>query len=102
MDLKRRQNIRKSYQKWRFSEEGLEWVEILRKKQSNICWLCLLKLDNIVHIDHILPIYHGGTNNIKNLCLTHPICNKAKGSSIEMDKNQIKERRKYFNALRIM
>lgn len=100
MEAERKKNIRRLYSKWRLSEAGAEWVEILRIKQSNVCWLCLIRLDERTHIDHIIPIYHGGTNNIKNLCLTHPICNLAKGTSIEMNMQEIKERRKYFSDLR--
>jgi 5-methylcytosine-specific restriction endonuclease McrA len=100
MDRERRANIRRMYKEWRFSDDGVEWAEILRGKQSNLCWWCLIRLGPKIHLDHITPIFYGGTNSIRNLVATHPACNMAKGVSIEMNAQEVKERRKYFSDLR--
>lgn len=34
---------------------------------------------SIINIDHIIPRYHGGTNKLSNLQLTHKKCNREKG-----------------------
>lgn len=41
------------------------------------------------HIDHKIPIKRGGTNEFKNLCVTHPHANLAKGDMTETEFNQI-------------
>lgn len=52
----------------------------LIRKFGNVCWYCGLELELGVeaHIDHILPVSHGGTNEIDNLALSCEFCNRAK------------------------
>jgi|SRR5690606_34097207 len=33
-------------------------------------------------VDHIVPVAHGGSHDISNLCLVHAICNSTKQDSI--------------------
>jgi len=40
------------------------------------------------HVDHKIPISRGGTNEIKNLCITHPRANLVKG---DMDDKEFKQ-----------
>jgi 5-methylcytosine-specific restriction endonuclease McrA len=56
---------------------------VYAKMQSigNVCPLCgqpILPIDK-VHIDHILPVRFGGTNDPSNLQVVHEICNLTKG-----------------------
>ena len=58
---------------------------ILVSRDGNICGICKKSLNYLTEpfeIDHILPRKHGGTNNIENLQLSHPICNRNKGDKI--------------------
>lgn len=34
------------------------------------------------HIDHIIPVTHGGNDSSSNLCLACPDCNRAKGPNV--------------------
>jgi 5-methylcytosine-specific restriction protein A len=45
---------------------------------SNICWLCGKHGANTV--DHVIPLSHGGTNDISNLKPAHKRCNSSRGN----------------------
>ncbi len=61
-----------------------EEIMNLKEKQNNICPLCHKKIFNTdeTHIDHIKPISKGGEDNIKNMQITHSICNLQKGNKL--------------------
>jgi len=70
----------------------------LALKYGWVCWYCNLPLrpspnrplaeschhaqwivkDPVVHIDHIIPVCAGGTDDIENLALACEFCNRAK------------------------
>jgi hypothetical protein len=100
IDKNFRSGRRKAYAAWRFTEAGREWVEILRRKQSNLCFICLLPLGLAVHIDHILPVFEGGTNNAKNLSLTHARCNMSKGAQVILGKQEVAYRRQLLHEVK--
>ncbi len=50
-------------------------VRRLIEIQGNDCAYCMLPMTDI-HIEHIIPISIGGTNNISNLVLSCPRCNQ--------------------------
>lgn len=50
---------------------------------EKLCYICgkgLAKED--MHVDHVLAIKNGGTNDIANLMPTHEFCNKAKSHKL--------------------
>lgn len=47
-------------------------------KQSWKCGICGRLLDETFEVDHIVPLYQGGTNSIDNLMALDPICHKKK------------------------
>lgn len=51
-------------------------------RQSNVCALCgkEFKLAKEVTIDHIVPLFRGGSDHISNLQLAHEHCNRDKGN----------------------
>jgi 5-methylcytosine-specific restriction endonuclease McrA len=55
-------------------------VEFLLQKQFGRCYWCNQKLNLARHIDHVIPITRGGTNDIENLVLSCPRCNWSKGN----------------------
>lgn len=48
------------------------------------CGLCGGSVErDDVHIDHILPVAHGGTDDPANLQVAHSSCNMAKGARVD-------------------
>lgn len=47
-------------------------------KQSWKCGICGRLLDETFEVDHIVPLYMGGTNSTDNLMALDPICHKKK------------------------
>lgn len=89
---------REEYNEWRLLF-GRKFVADRRKRQSNLCFICLRELDKLVHIDHIFPLFLGGTNSKLNLCITHPTCNIDKGAKATTNYKQACARRKLFNQI---
>lgn len=80
-DIVRMKIARARFNKLKSTPEFKAW----RKKQWFIqfgkCAWCKKKMNkdqSDVHVDHILPIYHNGSNNYSNLCLSHASCNIKK------------------------
>lgn len=46
------------------------------------CGICKMRIDGPYHIDHIMPLKHGGSHTRENLQLAHPMCNLRKGAKI--------------------
>lgn len=55
----------------------------LRKRDGDWCYYCRKALGRgSMTIDHVLPIYHGGTNVLENLVISCVACNMKKGSAL--------------------
>lgn len=58
----------------------------LIRAQRGACGICSkplpIELDDI-HVDHIIPRAHGGTDSVDNLQATHAHCNLSKGAKLE-------------------
>lgn len=67
-------------------------IELQKKAQTNkrgqlICWWCDKPIEGKYHIDHVIPLLRGGSNNPKNLVLTHGKCNDSKGAKLPSEWN---------------
>jgi len=47
-------------------------------KQKWTCGMCNKMLDETFEIDHVVPLYKGGSNEIDNLMALDPICHRKK------------------------
>ena len=60
--------------------------EFVRARVGNRCEYCLIHQDDDpyfrFHIEHVLPLKHGGTDDAENLGLACRHCNLHKGSNI--------------------
>jgi ribosomal protein L37E len=54
---------------------GKKMVRLLNSIQQNQCAYCDKTMTNY-HVEHIIPVSVGGTNNLDNLCLACPRCNQ--------------------------
>lgn len=91
---------RELYTVWRKSADAKRWITRIRKKQQNLCFICMHPLDTFIHVDHIFPLYLGGTNSKLNLCITHPACNMDKGIEVYTTYREASRRRAQFNKMR--
>ena len=57
----------------------VEQINSLKKTQKHKCINCKKSIKIDMHIDHIIPIAKGGSNDIKNIQLLCPKCNIKKG-----------------------
>lgn len=48
------------------------------KTQHNQCFYCGVTITMADHLDHIIPVYYGGTNRLSNLVGACKDCNKIK------------------------
>ena len=55
------------------------------KSQRGLCALSGRKLDRSAHVDHILPVSRGGTNEPSNLQWLDPMINQAKSSMTDSE-----------------
>ncbi len=91
---------REAYQEWRFGAECQRWIKTRKRKQSNLCFICMTPLFGVLHIDHIFPLYLGGTNAFNNMCLTHAACNMDKGIKVTTYDESLKRRRQFNKMLK--
>lgn len=49
------------------------------------CAKCGEVIQGQYHIDHWIPLKHGGTNNAGNLRIMHPRCNRKKAAKLPLD-----------------
>lgn len=59
---------------------------IVRQRAGDRCEYCRVRQLSIplaaFHIEHIIAIQHGGTDDLSNLCLSCPDCNRRKGPNL--------------------
>lgn len=61
-------------------EHTLEQVDALYVRQKQKCAACRISLHGIFHRDHVVPLAAGGSNDISNIQLLCPDCNRSKGA----------------------
>lgn len=59
---------------------GQELIELMAK-QSGRCYYCETDISVFHHLDHVFPVYLGGSSNIDNLVFACPRCNLEKSDS---------------------
>lgn len=62
-----------------------EQRRLVRQRAGNCCEYCRLSQNGRLarfHVDNILAIKHGGSDDDDNLCLACPECNTHKGSNV--------------------
>ena len=62
------------------------WLPELLWIQANLCGICWRPLPadtSLIHVDHITPAAHGGSDELDNLQATHQSCNLHKSASLD-------------------
>lgn len=90
-------NARIEYTAWRKTEQARKMINRKRKKQQGLCFWCVKQLGDYIHVDHIFPLYLGGSNGALNMCISHPKCNMDKGAEVYISYKEAGKRRRRFN-----
>jgi 5-methylcytosine-specific restriction endonuclease McrA len=60
--------------------------QFVRERAGNRCEYCLLQQEDsllaALHVEHVIPKKHGGTDDAENLALAYVDCNLHKGSNL--------------------
>jgi hypothetical protein len=59
--------------------------QFVRERAGGCCEYCRLSMTSATipfHIDHIIPLKHGGTDDVNNLCLACYTCNAHKSHDL--------------------
>jgi len=59
--------------------------KIVAANQQWKCAICGCLLDETYEVDHIVPLYKGGSNDINNLMALDPICHRKKTNADRLD-----------------
>ena len=74
---------------------GLRIKAEVRERAHNVCEYCHLHQDDsplaVLHVEHIIPKIHGGTDDLDNLALACIDCNLHKGTNLTGIDPQINE-----------
>lgn len=62
--------------------------KMVASKQQWKCGICNQLLDETYEVDHIIPLYQGGTNHIDNLMALDPICHRKKTNKDRIKTNE--------------
>lgn len=56
---------------------------VLFKRDAGRCGICGCPVDpNMFHVEHRMPLEHGGKHSYANTQIAHPLCNFRKGRSV--------------------
>lgn len=82
-DVPKQPSLKKIFSLPKEPEDGKRLVsestkKFVASKQGWKCGLCQKTLDETYEVDHITPLYKGGSNNPSNLMALDPICHRKK------------------------
>lgn len=59
-------------------------IELQFRSQNGLCWWCEKSLSRY-HVDHVIPLSRGGSNDPQNLVISCPSCNDSKGAKLPQE-----------------
>ena len=81
-DKRRRMLVKYANKKERITDVT---ISILKEKYGNKCAYCGNDVTDSFEIEHKLPLFRGGQNNIDNLALSCESCNRKKGKKTDIE-----------------
>lgn len=73
---------RYALKKWAEGSHTLDDILEIYEKQKGKCAYCKKKVGEKYHIDHILPLNKGGSDDKYNICIACPRCNQTKSDKM--------------------
>jgi 5-methylcytosine-specific restriction endonuclease McrA len=55
--------------------------------QKGCCWHCGLPINGTFHVDHLIPVSRGGSNDARNIVISCPSCNLSKSDKLPHEWN---------------
>ncbi len=82
-----RQHNRRARIKGNGGSHTVQDIQEQLKRQKHKCYYCSAKFKKknnnyIYHIDHVIPVIKGGSNDISNIVLACPTCNQTKNDRL--------------------
>lgn len=62
-------------------------VLIQYRSQRGKCWHCGKPVGDDYHVDHLIPLARGGTNDARNIVISCPFCNMSRGAKLPQEWN---------------
>jgi 5-methylcytosine-specific restriction endonuclease McrA len=62
--------------------------KVVAASQSWICTICSTLLSSAFQVDHVLPLWNGGTDALENLCALCPSCHAIKTQRENIQRNE--------------
>lgn len=78
--IRARRSARRAREKAASGRITADEIRSLLKKQRGKCTVCLVKLGENYHLDHVMPLARGGDNTVENAQLLCPTCNRRKNA----------------------
>lgn len=72
--LEKKRRFRESLRQAGLSESDLAKL----RAEATVCAYCGCSLGDVCHVDHVVPLYRGGTSDPENLVVVCPDCNTRK------------------------
>lgn len=76
--LREANNLRRAREKQAGGSHTAADIEAHYATQQGKCYWCGISLEGNYHVDHIIPISKGGSNDPGNICCSCPFCNLSK------------------------
>lgn len=95
-DLIHIRKTRAAFERLKQTVEFQQWKHDQFQVQQGLCAWCRRPIPRSlekVHVDHAMPIFHGGTNKYDNLVLAHASCNMEKWIRVDATPQWIINRR---------
>ncbi len=80
----------------KFKAEGsftAEDIKGLYAIQGRCCYYCNVGIEGGYHVDHMLPLSRGGSNDVSNICLSCASCNWSKHAKTAEEYQQVIQER---------
>jgi hypothetical protein len=62
-------------------------IQSLYQESNGRCWWCGKDTNGNYHIDHRVPLSKGGSDSVRNLCISCPDCNRKKNDRLPYEFN---------------